>query len=166
MAIELATDGRAGTPVACVRPEALIEIVRAAVSVGGAAWIRVTGKSMNPIIRHGDRVLIAASRRPPTRGAIMLLDAGGSPLLHRVVRVSGGSVVTKGDSRTVTDKPHLIGSIIGRAVVVRRGSSLVCLAPTLQFGVRPVLLALAWWVRLRLPRAWGIRLPRVRRYAR
>jgi hypothetical protein len=152
--------------VARVKPEALIEIVRATVSVGGAIWIRVTGKSMNPIIRHGDRVLITRSRGTPPRGAVVLLDGGGTPLLHRVAAQRAGFVVTRGDSRTMNDAPHPMSSILGRAVVVRRGGVTICLAPTIAFGVVPLVRAVAWWIRTRVPEAWVVRFKRLRTNAR
>lgn len=163
--LEVRTDEDAPAHVARVQPDALIEIVRTTVSVGGAIWIRVTGKSMNPIIRHGDRVLITAVRGTPRRGAVVLVDANSAPLLHRVVSQRAGSVVTRGDSRKVNDQPHPMSSIVGRAVIVRRGGITICLAPTFAFGVMPLLRALAWWLRVHLPDAWAARLRRVRSHA-
>jgi hypothetical protein len=164
--LELRTDEEAPAQVARVGPEALIEIVRATVSVGGSIWIRVTGKSMNPIIRHGDRVLITRWRGRARRGAVVLLDAAGAPLLHRVVSHGAGSVITKGDGRTMNDEPHPVTSILGHAVVVRREGVTICLAPTLTFGTAPLLRAVAWWFRTRVPEAWVARFRRIRTHAR
>jgi hypothetical protein len=164
--LELRTDEEGAPQVARVRPEALLEIVRTTVSVGGAIWIRVTGKSMNPIIRHGDRVLITPSRGAPRRGAVVLLDAGGTPLLHRVVSRGAGWVITRGDNRKLNDEPHPITSILGRAIVVRRGEQAICLAPTLAFGLAPLLHAVAWWFRTRIPGAWVLRFHRMRTHGR
>jgi hypothetical protein len=164
--VDLLTDDVAPARVARVRPEALIEIVRTTVSVGGAIWIRVTGKSMNPIVRHDDRVLITASRGVPRRGAVLLLDAAGTPLLHRVVSHSAGWVITRGDSRKLNDAPHPISSILGRAILVRRGGVAICLAPTLVFGLAPLLRAVAWWFRVRVPLAWVAGFRRMRSHGR
>jgi hypothetical protein len=164
--LDLGTDEEAPARVARVRPEVLLEVVRAAVGVDGAIWLRVTGKSMNPIIRHGDRVLIVACPSVPARGAVVLMDAGGVPLLHRIVSHRGGSVITRGDNRSVADQPRPATSIVGRALVVRRDGTAVCLAPTLAFGVAPLLRAVAWWLRMRLPGAWAVRLGRMRVHAR
>jgi hypothetical protein len=152
--LDIRTDAHAPARVARVHPEALIQIVRSAVSVNGAVWIRVTGKSMNPIIRQGDRVLITALRRVPARGAVVLIDAEGIPLLHRVVRMRGGSVITKGDNRRLADPPQPLTAVVGRAMLVRRGGTPICLAPTLEFGFLPLLRAVAWWARVRSPRTW------------
>jgi peptidase S24-like protein len=158
--LDVHDDDQAPTRTARVRPEALIEIVRAAVSAGGAIWIRVTGKSMNPLIRHGDRVLLASQRGAPRRGQVVLLDAGGSPLLHRIVRGDGESVVTRGDNRRTSDRPHPTSSIVAHALVVRRSGTSICLAPTLAFGLMPLVRAGAWWLRVRLPDIRGTRFRR------
>ena len=163
--LDIRTDDQSPTRIAHVRPDALIDIVRATVSVGGAIWIRVTGKSMNPIIRHGDRVLITALRGTPRRGSVVLLDGGGVPILHRVVRHRRGWVITKGDSRKINDAPHPTTAIAGCAVVVRRGRVTVCLAPTLAFGIAPVLRGIAWRLRTRVPNAWVIRVSGRRAHA-
>jgi hypothetical protein len=163
--LDIRTDEQAPTRIARVRPEALIDIVRATVSVGGAIWIRVTGKSMNPIIRHGDRVLITALRGAPRRGTVVLLDGGGVPILHRVVRHRHGWVITKGDSRRINDAPHPTTAMLGRAVVVRRGRATVCLAPTIAFGVAPLLRGIAWRLRTRVPNAWILRVSGRRAHA-
>jgi hypothetical protein len=164
--LDLPPDEAAPAYVARVRPEALIEIVRTTVSLGGAIWIRVTGKSMNPIIRHGDRVLITASRGALRRGTVVLLDAGATPLLHRVVSHGAGWLITRGDSRKLNDQPHPITSILGRAIVVRRGGVTICLAPTLAFGFAPLLRAVAWWFRTLVPDPWVVRFNRLRTNAR
>ncbi len=164
--LDLRRDEHAPTRVARVRPEALVEIVRATVSIGGAIWIRVTGKSMNPIIRHGDRVFVTALRGMPRRGMVLLLDANGTPLLHRVASYRVGWVVTKGDSRTMNDEPHAVTAILGRAVVVRRGRATICLAPTLAFGFAPLVRGVAWWLRTRVPNTWFVQLRQVRAHGR
>jgi Peptidase S24-like len=158
--LEVHTDAHAPTRTARVAPGALIEIARAVVSEGGAMWVRVTGKSMNPIIRHGDRVLIAGLSRAPRHGDVVLVDAAGSPLLHRIVSRHAGSVVTKGDGRRTNDPPHPISAVVARALVVRRDGTAICLAPTLAFGVMPLVRAAAWWLRLRLGDVRGLRFPR------
>ena len=158
--LDVHDDDQAPTRIARVLPESLIEIVRAAVSAGGAIWIRVTGKSMNPLIRHGDRVLLAGLRGAPRRGQVVLLDAGGSPLLHRIVSRDSGSVVTRGDSRRTSDRPHPTSSIVAQALVVRRSGTTICLAPTLAFGLMPLVRAGAWWLRVRLPKLRSVRFRR------
>lgn len=150
VALDIRTDDHAPARVARVDPGALIQIVRTAVTLNGAVWIRVTGKSMNPLIRHGDRVLITRLRGMPPVGAVVLADADGVPLLHRVTERYGEWVITKGDSRQLADRPRPVSAMVGRAVLVRRGGTPICLAPTLEFGIAPLLRAVAWSVRVRL----------------
>jgi hypothetical protein len=148
------TETRAVEGVARVQPAALLAIVRDVVSVGGSVWIRVTGKSMNPIIRDGDRVLIGGVRGAPRCGSVVLLDAGGSPLLHRIVAYRPEGIITRGDSRITEDPPHPLSSVLGRALIVERGASSICLVPTLAFGIGPLMRGVAWRARMRIPSAW------------
>jgi hypothetical protein len=67
--------------------------------------VRVAGMSMSPTLVPGDVVLVRR-RAQPTRGSIVLVRrTGHRAVLHRAVAVrSDGSLVTKGDANTVTDR--------------------------------------------------------------
>lgn len=140
-------------PVAAriLSPEALLELVRGVVSARGSVWIRVTGISMNPLIREGDSVLLAPLSRGPRRGDVLFLDIESRPLLHRVRCIRGGEVVTRGDAALTDDSPASANACVARALAVRRGSVTVALAPTLEFGLKAVLWSVAWAVRTSLP---------------
>ena len=132
-------------------PEALIELVRGVVSARGSVWIRVTGISMNPLIREGDSVLLAPLSRGPRRGDVLFLDIERRPLLHRVRRIHGGELVTRGDATLTDDAPASTDACVARALAVRRGPVTVALAPTLEFGLKALLWFAAWAVRTSLP---------------
>ena len=137
--------------------DGLIELVRGVASVGGSVWIQVTGISMNPLIREGDSVLLTPLTRRPRPGDVLFLDAAGTPLLHRVRRLSDGMVVTRGDAALADDVPVLPSACLARAVALRRGSITMVLAPTLRFGVKPLLWLAAWQLRVRIPSSMGRR---------
>lgn len=131
-------------------PDGLIELVRTVASAGGSVWIRVTGISMNPVIREGDSVLLTTLTRLPRAGDVVFLDAGGTPLLHRVHRVVDGMVVTRGDAAVTDDVPVGPSACVAHAVLVRRGTVTMALAPTVRFGIKPLLWLAAWRLRSRI----------------
>jgi hypothetical protein len=132
-------------------PDGLIDLVRTVAGAGGSVWIQVTGISMNPMIREGDSVLLTPLARLPQPGDVVFLDAGGTPLLHRVHRVVDGMVVTRGDAALTDDVPVASSACVARAVLMRRGTVIVALAPTVRFGIKPLLWLAAWWLRSRIP---------------
>lgn len=152
----LADSASRGAPRVLPPPD-LIDLVRGVVHEGGSLWVQVTGISMNPVVREGDSVLLAAMARPPRRGDVLFLDARGRPLLHRVVRVSPNEIVTRGDSARTDDAPVSPASCVAHALAARRGSVTVALTPTLRFGVKALLWFAAWAIRVRVPSSMGRR---------
>lgn len=131
-------------------PGGLLELVRGIVVSGGSLWIRVTGISMNPIIREGDSVLLVRPRRAPRRGDVVFVDVRGMPVLHRVRRNTAGVLVTRGDATTRDDEQVSCGACIAQAVAARRGDVTMALTPTLRFGIAPFLWLIAWTFRARI----------------
>jgi hypothetical protein len=135
-------------PVARVDEGRLLAIVRAAVEARGETWIAVTGHSMQPTLAPGDRVLLAPLGAAPRRGEIVLADAGGRPLLHRVVGTGGEGVRLRGDACSTDDHPLPASALVARAVAVSCAGRVSALRPTLRFGGA----ALARWSALRARR--------------
>ena len=109
--------------------EQLLRIARDVSMVGGRMWITSTGTSMYPTLLDRDRVLV----EPATcvgLGDIVLVNDGGAPVLHRIVRMSGDRVTTRGDARMTYDRPLGRTDIIARAVRVRRGPEEWSLSPS------------------------------------
>ena len=90
-------------------------------------WVlaRVSGPSMSPTVRHGDRLLVRRLRlgRPVTPGAVVLARFPARPELLVVKRVRraepGGSWVV-GDNPLVTDDSRAYGVAVPVGRVVAR----------------------------------------------
>jgi hypothetical protein len=75
----------------------------------------------------------------------------GNPILHRVRRRHGTSIVTRGDASRHDDSPVSVDNCVGLAVAVRRNGALIALTPTLRFGLLPLIRYAAWSLRIRVP---------------
>jgi hypothetical protein len=117
----------------------VIAAARTVVSAGGEMWLRVTGRSMTPTLGEGDSVLLSGPGGRVRPGDVVLAAAPRGPLLHRVRRVSGATVVTQGDACDTADGELESDAVVARAVAVRRGQVVAALTPTLRFGVGPLL---------------------------
>lgn len=125
------------TDIAHLDGARLLELARGVMEQGGEMWIVVTGHSMQPMIRPGDRVLLGPEQsiRP---GAVVLANADGKPVLHRVARVSGDVVVLRGDALQADDGPIRLGDVVGSVRAVSRGAVLQRLpitSPAVRAGV-------------------------------
>jgi nickel-type superoxide dismutase maturation protease len=86
-------------------------------------WVlaRVTGPSMSPTVRHGDRLVVRRVRRPDgvRPGDVVLARFPARPellVVKRVVRTVPGGHWVEGDNRLVADDSRAFGT----AVVVGR----------------------------------------------
>jgi hypothetical protein len=116
-------DGSAiATGIARVEPGRMLEVARGVTREGGAMWIVATGASMLPTIAPGDRVRIGpvGVLRP---GVVVLADAGGAPVLHRVVRVHDREVVLRGDACRMDDAPIRPADVVAAVQAVARGAA-------------------------------------------
>jgi nickel-type superoxide dismutase maturation protease len=90
-------------------------------------WVlaRITGPSMSPAVRHGDRLLVrrlpAGAR--PAPGAVVLARFPARPellVVKRVRRVLPGGVWVEGDNPLVTDDSRSFGPAVAVGRVVLR----------------------------------------------
>lgn len=83
----------------------------------GSITYRFSGTSMLPLLRQGrDAVTLRllAPGETPRRGSVVLFrSAQGKAVLHRVVRVRGGLVTTRGDNCAANDAPVPFAQVIG-----------------------------------------------------
>jgi signal peptidase I len=90
----------------------------------GSAWVmaRVTGPSMAPAVRHGDRLLVRRVRPPAVRpGDVVLARFPARPellVVKRVRRPVPGGHWVEGDNSFVTDDSRTFGTavVVGRVV--------------------------------------------------
>ncbi len=81
----------------------------------------ITSQSMYPALKRGDLVLLqgvdkAADLRV---GDIIAFESDDGFGIHRIVRIDGATITTKGDGNLSADDPITFDHVIGRAVTVR-----------------------------------------------
>ncbi len=75
---------------------------------------RIAGTSMLPAIRPGQ--LVAAVRKKPQVGDVVLATVDGRDVVKRVGQLSGGRVYLLGDNPTVSTDSRTYGFITAKAV--------------------------------------------------
>lgn len=89
----------------------------------GESRLRVTGASMLPAIWPGDLITVQHRAWSDLRpGQIVLYRREGRLIAHRILSVSNGRMITKGDSLVAVDLPVDESEIIGQVVVISRGT--------------------------------------------
>jgi phage repressor protein C with HTH and peptisase S24 domain len=90
-------------------------------SPGAMRAVRVVGRSMEPTIMDGARVVVDISNRRPIDGMVYAIATDGGPLVKRLkVQPFGGAVIAASDNRDYADIPMSEGDvaqIIGRVVL-------------------------------------------------
>jgi len=107
----------------------------------GELRLRVTGSSMIPALWPGDLVTIRSTPSSElSRGDIVLFFRDRRFFVHRVLDVSAGSLLTRGDSVLASDPPVSPDELLGRVVSITgaRGTRAVS-----QLGVAGRLVAFA-----------------------
>ena len=71
---------------------------------------------MAPALQDGDQVMIVPADPDKLRPGeiVTYVDAGNQIITHRVVRVEGTVVITKGDNRDQDDPPVSFGRVLGK----------------------------------------------------
>ncbi|HAP75405.1 MAG TPA: signal peptidase I [Acidimicrobiaceae bacterium] len=114
-------------------------------SVGGAAsYVRVTGNSMYPTLRHGDLVLLSRDDHYTVGDVVAYRSAllDGVVVIHRIIRVNtDGTLVTQGDNNDfVDDFEPAPADVIGVQVLRVPGGAAVSQRLTGPVGIAVVLL--------------------------
>lgn len=91
---------------------------------GDRAWIEMTGHTMFPVLRPGDRLLIALDNAGLQPGDIAVYRRRGVLVAHRLLcagrRLDGPCWLIQGDNANKADAPVGDDEIVGRAVAVER----------------------------------------------
>ncbi|HET6898518.1 MAG TPA: S24/S26 family peptidase [Vicinamibacteria bacterium] len=86
--------------------------------------LTVSGRCMEPALRDGDVVtLVAAARRRPRLGDVVLAAAGEDVQLHRLVWTGGGGWRTKADRSPTWDAAVGEADLIATAIEVQSGDT-------------------------------------------
>ena len=80
----------------------------------GALRLRVSGFSMLPSIWPGDIACVSRVDAYRPGDVVLLFSRKGRLFIHRVVEMSGGAVVTRGDSMLDADPPVAVSDVLGR----------------------------------------------------
>jgi nickel-type superoxide dismutase maturation protease len=124
---DLAVLGSSATLLAVIDSDMSEEPAPATVEPLATGWVfaRVSGPSMSPTVRHGDRLLVR--RLPPGRavpvGAVVLARFPARPellVVKRVRRSVPGGVWVEGDNPLVADDSRAFGTAVAVGEVVLR----------------------------------------------
>lgn len=120
---------------------AVCDLVAEVVSSAGAADLKVTGASMLPVIQAGD--VLRIRRHLPDElelGKIILYHRSGRLIAHRILRISGEYLFTRGDSLPSLDPPVRRGEVIGLVENIFRNGQAVDTRRTIwQRGMASIL---------------------------
>ncbi len=80
----------------------------------------VTSESMYPTLQRGDLVFIEGVGKPADLkvGDIVAFKHKSGFAIHRIVRIKGASITTKGDANPISDEPITFDQVIGRTFLV------------------------------------------------
>ena len=141
----------------------ILAIVGESIAIAGTARVRAAGMSMWPTIRDGSIVTLGPKPSALRPGQIVLLDWGGRPVLHRIVRIDGELVQTCGDACLDLDPPTSLSHVHAVATCLTDARGAVTLTGSPHLGVRSLLHFIAARVRLSLARRWRAIRPRAGR---
>lgn len=114
-------------------------LIRETLELGRPLWLDATGGSMYPVVRDGNRVLLAPRARRPRTGDIVLARFGQRLVLHRVASVNEDRLQLRGDAAADPDPVVGVSDVIGLAVACEDDRGVRGLTLTLRYGVRALL---------------------------
>ena len=75
----------------------------------------VVSRSMWPVLNRGDIIFIKGTSKEEVQvGTILIFKHGNGIAIHRVIRLRGDTIVTKGDANSKEDKPIIFEEVVGR----------------------------------------------------
>jgi SOS-response transcriptional repressor LexA len=89
-------------------------VIRDILDRGAAVRIRVTGRSMRPILCPGDIVVVRPADEVARGDIVAVLDTHGRLIVHRITKIDGDTIVTQGDAVHLEDPPAARSAVIGR----------------------------------------------------
>lgn len=108
------------------RPPRLRQLAEAGLRQEGRLWLRVSGASMLPLLRDGDRVEIRpAAPEDLRRGDLLVFQQGEHLVVHRLVARWGEAWVARGDNLPDRDPPIPPEAVLGKVRRVDGASGLI-----------------------------------------
>ena len=84
----------------------------------------VISRSMYPVLNRGDLILVKGVTPEEIKvGTVIVFRHGGGMAVHRVVRIQGQTITTKGDANPNEDDPITYDDVVGRVPAI--GGSLL-----------------------------------------
>jgi len=115
-----------------LRREASCELVFDQIRTAGGGLFKVSGGSMLPALWPGDLVTVERlSIDDLLPGQIVQFRQKENLIVHRVLRVTNGHLVARGDSLPCCDPPVAESNVVGRVVSIERNGRLVGLEQSL-----------------------------------
>lgn len=100
-----------------------LELIREPLQKGQTLHLKVNGRSMQPLLRPGDRVVVEAFEAERLScGDLLLIRRPADLVTHRLIAREGDRFVTKGDASPCPDLPVLPEAVLGRVVAVEKGA--------------------------------------------
>jgi hypothetical protein len=84
---------------------------------------------MRPTLLEGDELLLVPLEHPPQQGDVVVVRGERGWVVHRVLTVSGLSVVTRGDACVRADRPVTLADVLYRVAAVTRDGQTLGLPP-------------------------------------
>jgi len=107
----------------------------------GKVRLRITSRSMVPTLRAGDEIAVEPVPFEALRtGDVILFELMGQLICHRLVEVSNGRLLTRGDAASSGGLWIGRDQVLGKVVNIRRRTVWVGLKETLQSALVPLLL--------------------------
>jgi signal peptidase I len=119
--------------------EIIDHLIREKLGSGGEITLRVSGKSMCPLIKQGDSIRIErCGAETLSPGDIITFKRADTYYTHRLLwmvkRGNGIRLITKGDNEINTDPPVSPEKILGRvAIIQKRNQNLYLKTPFWRF---------------------------------
>lgn len=98
-------------------------IIEEQLKSGAKVKFRTKGRSMYPLLINGrDSVVLEATEKVKKNDVVFFKNAKGDYVLHRVKKINGDTLITRGDALTNYDAPITKNDVIAVAVGFERGS--------------------------------------------
>ncbi len=132
----------------------VLEVVREVMAIAGTVRARAAGGSMWPTIRDGSVVTLIPLETKVQPGQVVLMDWGGLPVLHRVLKIDRDLVHTIGDACVDPDLPTQLADVVALATTVSDDRGVITLTGSWRHGIRSLTLYISGRWRLALARRW------------